>query len=724
MEKFLKRLIVILGITFIPHLAYSQSNAGTDKNRVEVMIKYFNNDLLDSASIISDAIADDPSISTNTKYWFYRGLIFKELFKKRDRNNPKSVYREKSESALLKELDIEKDSDVISGVKKNISYLAATYYNDAVKLLESKDPNISLSIFEFDKYNTLTSRINQRTNEKENNKFLNALGSLYANKFNEEKDINADAYYQLAKKCYESVLAIDSNQTSAKYNLVVLETNYKAKKERLLKEESAKKDQVILNLNAVKSLEDEKLIESQMVKEHQTEELKILRADKKNKELQQKEDSAIAERKDALAQRAKEKQTTIIWSMSVGLIIVLAFALLIFRNSRAKEKLNKELNKLNVAVSKSTNTIYVFNSNLELEWVNKNFLNTYGMTMEEFTRINGNKLKNVSKNPEIEQLAQDCISKKTGVSYESFTETKESGKRWFQSMLSPIFDEKGKFQNMMVIDSDITDLKNIEEEIRQKNKDITDSIHYAKRIQRAVLPTQKKIEELVKESFILYQPKDILSGDLYWVGSNESKSKIIIAAIDCTGHGVPGALLTIMANDLLNTIILQKGHTNPKDIMNEMNLEIIKLLATEDEETSRDGMDMAVIEIERKGEQTLLRYAGSHNPLYYIRGGELHELEPIKFSIGSIPLEQMDNVMCHNLEMKKDDTIYIFSDGYADQLSGQTGKKFMKGKFKQLLLDIHKKPLQEQKNILEETTKNWRGSTFQTDDMLVMGFRF
>src|SRR6476661_3780757 len=131
MEKFLKRLIVVMGITVIPQLACSQSGIGKDKNQVDAMIKYFNNDLLDSASVLSDAIADDPSLSDNSKYWFYRGLIFKEMFKRHDRNNPKSVYREKSEVALLKEIDIEKDTGVISGVKKNINYLAATYYNDA-----------------------------------------------------------------------------------------------------------------------------------------------------------------------------------------------------------------------------------------------------------------------------------------------------------------------------------------------------------------------------------------------------------------------------------------------------------------------------------------------------------------------------------------------------------------------------------------------------------------
>jgi len=723
MKKFYTKLIIVLGLTLFYQLAYSQPGNGTGKHSVDVMVKYFNNDQLDSASILSDSIVEDPSLADNSEYWFYRGLIFKEMFKKHERLNPKSNYRAKSELALVKALDIEKDNDIISDIKKNMNYVASTYYNDAVRLLQNQKPDVSLSIYTFDRYVALAERLSKRSNEYEY-KFLNALGSYYANLFNDEKDITADAYYTLAKKCFERILATDSNQTLAKYNLVVLETNYKTKTERLLKEESAKKDQVILNLNAVKNLADEKLIESQMIKINQAEELKVLRGDQKNKELQIKADSAIAERKDVLAQRAKQKQDVILWSMTIGLLTILAFSFLVYKNSREKEKLNKELEKLTFAVSKSNNTVLVFNANLELEWVNKNFSEVFGMPLEEYKRENGKTLSEMSTYPDIENLVQESIRKKTGMSYESVTETKNMGRRWFQSMLSPIFDESGKLLNMMIIDSDITQLKAIEQEIRQKNKDITDSIHYAKRIQESILPAQKKIEGLIKESFILYNPKDILSGDLYWFGSNDNTSKVVIAAVDCTGHGVPGALLTIMANDLLNTIVLQRGHTNPKDILNDMNVEIINLLAMENEEYTRDGMDMAIIELEQNNDEIVLRYTGAHNPLYYIRDNQLNELAPVKFNIGSMPVEQMNSVTCHTLEIKKNDMVYMFSDGYADQLSGITGKKFMKGKFKQLLLDVHKKPLHEQKTILEETTKTWRGDTFQTDDMLVMGFRF
>jgi len=262
------------------------------------------------------------------------------------------------------------------------------------------------------------------------------------------------------------------------------------------------------------------------------------------------------------------------------------------------------------------------------------------------------------------------------------------------------------------------------EELSQKNKDITDSINYALRIQNTILPSDKKIKELLPESFVLYMPKDIVSGDFYWVERIENNNKVVVAAVDCTGHGVPGAFLTIVGNNLLNHIINELHITNPKDIINEMNSGIINRLALMDTNIIRDGMDMAVCTIDRKSNSFSLLFSGAYNPLYYVRDNQLMELPAIRYNIGSIPDEQKENVICHTVEIKKGDMIYLFSDGYADQMQHQTGKKFMKGRFKQLLLDIHQKPAIDQKQILEQTHIDWKGNLFQTDDILVMGFRF
>lgn len=274
------------------------------------------------------------------------------------------------------------------------------------------------------------------------------------------------------------------------------------------------------------------------------------------------------------------------------------------------------------------------------------------------------------------------------------------------------------------------------EELSQKNKDITDSINYALRIQRTILPSEKKIKALLPESFVLFMPKDIVSGDFYWVGEANGGA-LVVAAVDCTGHGVPGAFLTIVGNNLLNHIINDRHITNPKEIINEMNSGIINRLALMDTKDIRDGMDMAVISLEfevrsfENSQQTpysqlptKLSYSGAYNPLYYVRDNQLMELPAMRYNIGSIPDEQKENIACHSVEIKKGDMIYLFSDGYADQMHSQTGKKFMKSRFKQLLLDIHQKPAEEQKQILQQTHLGWKGELFQTDDILVMGFRF
>ena len=686
------------------------------------MIADYNQGLIDSASIIADSYISDQDLISDPEFWFYAGLTYKDMFKKYEKGNVQSQYREKSVISFEKALELESDADIISGIKKSMKYLAATYHNDAIKLLKEEKTSISLSIDAYDRYIELMKLADDHFDEKGKEiEFANALGSLYARMFENEKDVHSDEYYELAKGYYQKALELDSTQSSSRYNLVVLETKYKTKQEHALKEESERKDQVILSLNAIKQLSEAKLHETQLQEEETKKDVIILENKQEKKDMEMK---AEQDRKDAVAEKEKQTQRLILWSVISGLLIVMVFAVLVYRNARQKEKLNNELAMLSSVVSKSTNSVIIFNSKMELEWVNDTFSNTYGMSAEKYKEERGAKLVDISSHPDIEKLVQECIDTKSGISYEAETNNIGAGKKWFQSMLSPIFDEHGKLQNIMIIDSDITALKNIEGELREKNKDITDSIQYANRIQQSILPSEKAIKELLPESFILYKPKDIVSGDFYWLSGIENNSKIIAAAVDCTGHGVPGALLTIVGNDLLNHIINEMHISNPKTILKEMNEGIINRFAMNNDKYSRDGMDMAVVTIDKTSSDFSLTFSGAYNPLYLIRDNELIEMAPIRYSIGSIPMGQNETIIDHTIGIKKGDMVYIFSDGYADQLSSKTGKKFMKGRFKQLLIDVHKKPLAEQKSILEQTHINWRGTTFQTDDMLVMGFRF
>jgi ligand-binding sensor domain-containing protein/serine phosphatase RsbU (regulator of sigma subunit) len=255
------------------------------------------------------------------------------------------------------------------------------------------------------------------------------------------------------------------------------------------------------------------------------------------------------------------------------------------------------------------------------------------------------------------------------------------------------------------------------DELAMKNKDITASIRYAKRIQVALLPP----EIPRKDMFVLFKPKDIVSGDFYWVLEDETRE--YIAAVDCTGHGVPGAFMSIIGYNSLNKIVREYGITKPSEILNYLNGEVSKALHHKSDGTVvNDGMDIALVCYHK--DRHLLEFAGAFNPVYIIHDGELTEIRGNRFSIGRSVVENnfFNN---HEVTVKPGDIIYLFSDGYVDQFGGPDGKKFKPRTFKELLTSIHLKPLEDQQNILNDTIEEWMGSEYdQIDDILVMGRRF
>lgn len=258
-------------------------------------------------------------------------------------------------------------------------------------------------------------------------------------------------------------------------------------------------------------------------------------------------------------------------------------------------------------------------------------------------------------------------------------------------------------------------------ELAEKNRDITSSIQYAQRIQEAILPPQKQIFSHFHDAFILYKPKDIVSGDFYWFG--EKNGKKIIATVDCTGHGVPGAFMSMIGHNLLNQIIVEKGVTEPAAILNELHRGVQSALKQGSNvvDTS-DGMDVAICSIDLNKKE--LQFAGAFRPLFIINWVDFEKIDGNKFPIGGSQLDHERSFTNHTRFLKKGDTIYMFSDGYADQFGGDNGKKFMVKRFNQLLLSIQEKPLKEQGKILEETLEGWRGNYEQVDDVLVVGIRF
>ena len=268
------------------------------------------------------------------------------------------------------------------------------------------------------------------------------------------------------------------------------------------------------------------------------------------------------------------------------------------------------------------------------------------------------------------------------------------------------------------------------EEVQQKNneleivyKHITDSIRYAKRLQQAILPPDTIVKNAFPKSFVLFKPKDIVSGDFYWIDKRESKS--YVAAVDCTGHGVPGAFMSIVGYNLLREIANNADNKLPPSVMmDKMSKGVVKTLhakggGEDSSQLTKDGMDMSLCSFDN--ETLKLEFSGAFNPLYLIRNGEIIQYKADKFPIGYRGDDEIKPFTNNFIQLQKGDTFYIFSDGYADQFGGPKGKKFMAGNFRELLLKSSKLPIEKQKEFLNQTIENWRGELEQVDDVLVIG---
>lgn len=252
------------------------------------------------------------------------------------------------------------------------------------------------------------------------------------------------------------------------------------------------------------------------------------------------------------------------------------------------------------------------------------------------------------------------------------------------------------------------------EQIEIQHKEIIDSITYAKRIQLALLPPDQTIKKHLKDSFILYKPKDIVAGDFYWL---EAKDDLVLfAAADCTGHGVPGAMVSVVCNNALNRSVREYNILDPGKILDKSRDIVIEEFEKSKEEV-KDGMDISLCTINNKK----LKFAGANNPLWIVRDGELIQIKGNKQPVGKY--ESPQDFTTHEFDLKSQDTIYLFSDGYADQFGGQKGKKFKARALRELLLKIHRNPMNEQKEILDSALEEWKGDLEQIDDICIMGVR-
>ncbi len=272
--------------------------------------------------------------------------------------------------------------------------------------------------------------------------------------------------------------------------------------------------------------------------------------------------------------------------------------------------------------------------------------------------------------------------------------------------------------------------------IQHQHEHITQSINYAQRIQNAMLPTEHNLTQLIPDSFILFKPKDIVSGDFYWFYNAETGKtiseldpdqtsehvvqKIIIAAVDCTGHGVPGAFMSMIGYNLLDMIASKHTH-EPHLILSELNRSVQHALQQQ-KSNNKDGMDMAICSIDKSNK--IIEFAGAKNPMIVIKNGELEVFKGDKDSVGGAQGDANRTYTKHSIHIDQPTTIYLFSDGYEDQFGGTEGKKFMIKNLRDLLLKIHQEPFEKQKEILNQTLEAWKGTKEkQIDDILVIGMR-
>ncbi len=258
-------------------------------------------------------------------------------------------------------------------------------------------------------------------------------------------------------------------------------------------------------------------------------------------------------------------------------------------------------------------------------------------------------------------------------------------------------------------------------QIEEKNTHITDSIRYAMRIQHAILPSNDFISQSLNDFFVLFLPKDIVSGDFYWVDS--VGDTILFAAVDCTGHGVPGAFMSIVGSNLLNAAVHEDGLTKPAEILNYLSVGVSATLQKDDDRKVKDGMDLTLCALNIKKME--VEYAGAYNPLIHVRNKEAIQHKVDVYPIGQAFSERFNGYNSYHVQLEKGDTLYVFSDGYQDQFGGPKGKKFMKKRLREMLASISDKPMQEQRDILHQAFEDWKreGNKEQIDDVIVFGVR-
>lgn len=401
---------------------------------------------------------------------------------------------------------------------------------------------------------------------------------------------------------------------------------------------------------------------------------------------------------------------------------------------------NKELEKMSMVAEYTDNAVAIMDGKGNYQWINKGFTRMYGYEYEELIRDDDRSKIGRNANLRMNDLINVWFGDKKPIVYESLNKCKRGGEIWVQTTLTPILDSKGNVIRLITIDTDISKLKNAEkqiekqrdeiskqrdlafvqrDEIIQQKKEITDSIHYAQRIQNALFPSRGSLDAIFESNFIFDLPRDIVSGDFFWTYKTDNLS--LLAVADCTGHGVPGAFMSLIGLNFLNDIVKNQRDFLPDIVLNKLRDNIINgLRQTTQVGDNKDGMDLALISFDH--EKKVLKYAGANNMAFIKRGNELIILEPDKMPI-SIFRDIKLPFTLKTIDIQAGDILYMFTDGYVDQFGGKNGKKFKTTNFKKLLLQLDTDDLATHEEKIRNTFYSWKGDLDQVDDVLIIGVK-
>ena len=384
----------------------------------------------------------------------------------------------------------------------------------------------------------------------------------------------------------------------------------------------------------------------------------------------------------------------------------------------------KELEKLSLIASNTSNGVVFLNLDAEVEWSNSAFTVLTGFRKEESERKLFDEFLNKPDGMACcKDLFEQEFKKITTVSTEVKFKTKKGHELWVVLTINAILDYALNPESYIVIITDITDRKLAEELLAVQNRDITASINYAKRIQQAIIPTKEFINRFFPSSFILYLPRDIVAGDFYWM--EEIDDKVLFAVADCTGHGVPGAMVSVVCHNALNRAVKEFNLSVPGEILDKVTELVLETFA-KGNDTINDGMDIALISYSKTSGE--FQYSGANNGVYLVnnKSKEIDYIKADRQPVGKF--DKYKPFTTHTIKPNKGDTLYMYSDGYADQFGGPEsefgGKKFMKKRLRELILKVTNEPINAQHDILLKELKQWQGSCVQTDDVLLVGIQF